>query len=158
MTYKIFNVETDMYIGTTNNNNRDASKECCFENGILYRMYEMAKDSLDNVSFSNFCKHCSEYYTIIDDDDNWKDKVEAFKSVLKTKNAYSNFYSYFYLIPQKKKAADFYMIDIADNNARFPIPIAFFKTYQEAKEFVKNFKGDLKLSLSDIKEKEWTKF
>lgn len=28
MTYKIFNVETDMYIGTTNNNNRDASKEC----------------------------------------------------------------------------------------------------------------------------------
>ena len=104
MTYKIFNVETDMYIGTTNNNNRDASKECCFEKGILYRMYEMAKDSLDNVSFSNFCKHCSEYYTIIDDDDNWKDKVEAFKSVLKTKNAYSNFYSYFYLIPQKKSS------------------------------------------------------
>lgn len=124
MVYKIYN------IGTTNNNNRDASKECCFENGILYRMYEMAKDSLGNVSFSNFCKHCSEYY----DDDNWKDKVEAFKSVLKTKNAYSNFYSYFYLIPQKKKA-DFYMIDIADNDARFSIPIAFFKTYQEAKEF-----------------------
>ena len=134
MTYKIFNIETNMYIGTTNNNNRDASKECCFEKGILYRMYEMAKDSLGNVSFSNFCKHCSEYYVIIDDDDNWKDKVEAFKSVLKTKNAYSNFYSYFYLIPQKKKA-DFYMIDIADNNARFSIPIAFFKTYQEAKEF-----------------------
>ena len=155
MVYKIYNIETNMYIGTTNNNNRDASKECCFEKGILYRMYEMAKDSLGNVSFSNFCKHCSEYYVIIDDDDNWKDKVEAFKSVLKTKDAYSNFYSYFYLIPQKKKA-DFYMIDIADDNARFSIPIAFFKTYQEAKEFVKNFKGDLKLSLSDIKEKEWT--
>lgn len=114
MVYKIYNIETNMYIGTTNNNNRDASKECCFEK-----------------------------------------EVEAFKSVLKTKDAYSNFYSYFYLIPQKKKA-DFYMIDIADNNARFSIPIAFFKTYQEAKEFVKNFKGDLKLSLSDIKEKEWT--
>lgn len=77
MTYKIYNVETDMYIGTTNNNNRDASKECCFENGILHRMYEMAKDSLDNVSFSNFCEHCSEYYTIIDD--NWEDKIETFK-------------------------------------------------------------------------------
>lgn len=50
----------------------------------------------------------------------------------------------FYLIPQKKKAADFYMIDIADNNARFPIPIAFFKTYQEAKEFVKDFKVEFK--------------
>lgn len=103
MTYKIFNVETNMYIGTTNNNNRDASKECCFENGILYRMYEMAKDSLDNVSFSNFCKHCSEYYTIIDDDDNWKDKVEAFKSVLKEKVHTPTFYSYFYLIPQFDK-------------------------------------------------------
>lgn len=127
MTYKIYNVETDMYIGTTNNNNRDASKECCFENGILHRMYEMAKDSLDNVSFSNFCEHTP------------------------------TFHSYFYLIPQKKDA-DFYMIDIADNNARFPTPIAFFKTYKEAKEFVKNFKSDLKLNLSDIKEKKWTKF
>ena len=153
MVYKIYNIETNMYIGTTNNNNRDASKECCFENGILYRMYEMAKDSLDNVSFSNFCKHCSEYYTVIDD--NWEDKIEAFKFVLKEKIHTPTFHSYFYLIPQKKKA-DFYMIDIADNNARFPIPIAFFKTYQEAKEFVKDFKGDLKLSLSDIKEKEWT--
>lgn len=31
MVYKIYNIETNMYIGTTNNNNRDASKECCFE-------------------------------------------------------------------------------------------------------------------------------
>ena len=102
MTYKIFNVETDMYIGTTNNNNKDASKECCFENGILYKMYEMAKDSLDNVSFSNFCKYCSEYYTVIDD--NWKDKIEAFKIVLKERIHTPTFHSYFYLIPQKKEA------------------------------------------------------
>ena len=53
MMYAIMNAETDTYITTTKNNGKDPMKECCFENLVLYKMYDYAERHTNlNLTFT----------------------------------------------------------------------------------------------------------
>ena len=162
MEYNIFDAETDCYIISTKNKGKDPMKECCFENGVLYLMYVYANEhtDLNGLTFSQFCDECRtiERYIVADVQ---KYDWGQLKDILRNQACSSNLYGHFILVPKieekEESEFDFYIIDIVDNNSRFSVPVAFFKTYEEAKKFVKNFEGNLKLKLEDIKGKKWTK-
>ena len=63
MVYKIYNIETNMYIGTTNNNNRDASKECCFEKEAFFLVALMAIGVPEATPKGPAKKNLEEIYT-----------------------------------------------------------------------------------------------